>query len=99
MFRNTNAYRKISRGYSKNLPEYLAFRYKRYPEFVYDQNPKPLKNEIPVFTLHSVEPTRFEEQLEYLSRNGYQTAGCRSSLRIYRRNYTITGKDNCSNIR
>ena len=73
MFRSTNAYRKISRGYSKNFPEYLAFRYKRYPEFVYDQRPKPLKNEIPVFTLHSVEPTRFEEQLEYLSKNGYQT--------------------------
>ena len=74
MFRFTTVYRKISKGYSKNLPEYLAFRHKRYPEFVYDQRPKPLKNEIPVFTLHSVEPTRFEEQLEYLSRNGYQTA-------------------------
>ena len=72
MFRFTNAYRKISKGYSKNIPEYLAFRYKRYPEFVYDQRPKPLKNEIPVFTFHSVEPTRFEEQLEYLKKNGYQ---------------------------
>ena len=73
MFRFTNAYRKISKGYSKNIPEYLAFRYKRYPEFVYDQRPKPLKNEIPVFTLHSVEPAQFEEQLEYLSKNEYQT--------------------------
>jgi peptidoglycan/xylan/chitin deacetylase (PgdA/CDA1 family) len=73
VFRSTTAYRKIYKGYSKNLPEYLAFRYKHYPEFVYDQRPKPIKNEIPVFTLHSVEPGRFEEQLEYLTRNGYQT--------------------------
>jgi hypothetical protein len=73
MFRSTTAYRKFYRGYLKNLPEYHAFRYKRYPEFVFDQKPRPLKNEIPVFTLHSVEPTRFEEQLEYLTRNGYQT--------------------------
>jgi len=35
---------------------------------------KTVKDEIPVFTLHSVEPTRFEEQLAIFIKNGYQTA-------------------------
>ena len=73
MFQTSTAYRTIKKSYSKNLPEYLAIRNKYYPEFVFEKSPKTLKNEIPVFTLHSVEPYRFEEQLDFLSKNHYQT--------------------------
>lgn len=67
------AYKKLKKNYSKNLPEILALKNKQYPDFVFERNPKTLKDEIPVFTLHSVEPNRFEEQLRFLSKNSYQT--------------------------
>jgi len=73
MFDPSTAYRTFKRSYSKNLPDYSAIRNKYYPEFVFERNPRALKNEIPVFTLHSVEPSRFEEQLYFLSKNHYQT--------------------------
>ena len=73
MFNHSTTYRTFKKSYSKNLPEYLAIRNKYYPEFVFEKRPGVLKNEIPVFTFHSVEPSRFEEQLYFLSRNHYQT--------------------------
>lgn len=73
VFNSKTVYKKLYKSYTKNLPEYLAFRNKYYPDFVYERNPKTLQNEIPIFTLHSVEMDRFEKQLQFLSRNGYQT--------------------------
>jgi len=73
MFNISTAYRKLKKSYLKNLPEFLAFRYKLYPEFVFEPSPKTRKDEIPVFTFHSVEPNRFEEQLRFLAKNRYQT--------------------------
>jgi len=73
MFEPSTAYLSFKKSYSKNLPEYLAIRNKYYPEFVFEKKPRGLKNEIPVFTFHSVEPHRFETQLDFLSRNDYQT--------------------------
>lgn len=64
---------KLKKSYSKNLPEVLAFLKKHYPDFVFQKYPEILKNEIPVFTLHSVEQDRFEEQMEFLAKNEYQT--------------------------
>ena len=68
-----NIQNKLKKSYSKNLPEFLALKNKSYPDFVYQSNPKTLKDEIPVFTLHSVYLDRFEEQLRFLKRNSYQT--------------------------
>lgn len=69
----SDIYKKIKKSYAKNLPEFLALRHKLYPQFIFEGNPKTLKDEIPVFTLHSVYPDRFEEQLQFLYKNGYQT--------------------------
>ena len=66
-------YDKIRIGISKNLLEFRALKRKLYPDFVFQLNPENLKNEIPVFTLHSVAPDKFEEQLIFLSENSYQT--------------------------
>lgn len=54
------------------MPELVALKNKHYPRFVFDRNPKTLKDEIPVFTLHSVIPGQFEEELQHLYSNGYQ---------------------------
>jgi len=51
----------------------LALLRRHYPEFMFSRNPKPLQNEIPVFTFHSVEPVSFEAKLQFLARNGYRT--------------------------
>lgn len=66
-------YKRIRKGYSKNYREYIALRQKLYPKFVFEKNLKTLKDEIPIFTLHSVNSERFEEQLIFLSTNGYNT--------------------------
>lgn len=73
MFDLNTTYIKLRKSYKKNLPEYLALLNRYYPDFVYQNNPENLQNEIPIFTLHSVERNRFEKQLQFLSRNGYQT--------------------------
>jgi len=69
----SSIYRKLKRSYLKNFPELFALIRGFYPEFVLERNPKTLRGQVPVFTLHSVEQDRFEEQLEFLYRNGYQT--------------------------
>jgi hypothetical protein len=66
-------YRKLKKSYLKNFPEIFALIRGFYPEFVLERKPKTLTNEVPVFTFHSVEANRFEEQLEFLYKNGYQT--------------------------
>jgi peptidoglycan/xylan/chitin deacetylase (PgdA/CDA1 family) len=64
---------KLKKGFKKNLREYNALKKNLYPQFVFDSNLKTIKDEIPVFTLHSVNPTKFEEQLKYLVENNYKT--------------------------
>lgn len=66
-------YKKLKKGYTKNFREYIALKYKLYPQFVFEENPITIKDEIPVFTLHSVNPRKFEEQLFFLSTNEYTT--------------------------
>jgi hypothetical protein len=65
--------KKLKKSFSKNLPELLALKKKLYPHFVYESNPKTLKDEIPVFTLHSVYSNKFEAILQFLYKNGYRT--------------------------
>jgi hypothetical protein len=64
---------KLRWSYRKNVPDLLALFRRNYPEFMLSRNPKPLQNEIPVFTFHSVEPISFEAKLKFLARNGYRT--------------------------
>ena len=46
---------------------------KNYPYFVHSKNNKLIKNEIPVFVFHTINPVVFEMQLQYLVQNGYNT--------------------------
>ncbi len=73
MFDIQSLYFQTIKGILKNRREYIALRHKLYPNFVFEKNPKTLRDEIPVFTLHSVMSQRFEEQLIFLSSNGYKT--------------------------
>lgn len=66
-------YHRIRKAFLKNSAELLAVRDKLYPEFIYDSKPKSLNNEIPVFTLHSVQKENFEEILSFLQSNEYRT--------------------------
>ncbi|MEW6001534.1 MAG: polysaccharide deacetylase family protein [Nitrospirota bacterium] len=64
---------KVKRSYKKNLLFLNAYRKKIYPDFVFDSHTEIIKDEIPVFTFHFIEPAQFEEQLQFLYANGYQT--------------------------
>ncbi|MGH7596493.1 MAG: polysaccharide deacetylase family protein [bacterium] len=64
---------KLRWSYRKNVPDLLALLRRNYPDFMFSRQPKPLQNEIPVFTFHSVEPNSFEAKLAFLARNGYRT--------------------------
>ncbi len=64
---------KLRWSYRKNAPDALAILTNNYPSFVTARNPEPLREEIPVFTFHTVEPVSFEEKLKYLAHNGYRT--------------------------
>jgi hypothetical protein len=44
-----------------------------YPSYVYRRTEKLPKGDIPIFVFHSVEKEYFEEQINYLSENDYQT--------------------------
>jgi len=59
---------------------------KNYPKFVTSNSVKEIENEIPVFVFHTVNAEEFEEQLKYLSVNGYNTL----SVNEYYK--SITGK-------
>ena len=73
MLSATSTYKKLKKSYSNNLPEFLAIKRKLYPKFILDGNPKTLRDEIPVFTLHSVYSEKFKKQLQFLHNNSYQT--------------------------
>ena len=66
-------FNKLKLSYQKNFPEIIALQKKNYPEFILERNPITLRDEIPVFTFHAVNPVRFEEQLQFLHLNNYQT--------------------------
>ena len=68
-----NLFNKLRWSYRKNAPDLFALLRRHYPEFMFGDNPKPLQNEIPVFTFHSVEPLSFEAKLKFLAHNGYRT--------------------------
>ena len=66
---------RLKRSYERNLPEFQAYRDRLYSDFVFESDPTRLTREIPVFTFHSVEPARFEEQLTYVKDEANQLIG------------------------
>ena len=97
--------KKISKSFSKNIPELNALVNKLYPDFIYQSNPKTIENEIPVFTLHTVEPAKFEEQLNFLSKNNYQTLTAdelydciKGKYRVPERSILLTFDDGWKNV-
>lgn len=64
---------KLRWSYRKNAPDIFALLARNYPRFVTDKDPEELRDEIPVFAFHTVEPVAFAAQLEFLVHNGYQT--------------------------
>jgi hypothetical protein len=63
---------KLRWSYRKNAPDIFALCTRNYPRFVQDKDPEELRDEIPVFTFHTVEPVAFEEKLKFLHQNGYR---------------------------
>jgi peptidoglycan/xylan/chitin deacetylase (PgdA/CDA1 family) len=57
----------------KHRSFYRSLLFRNAPKFVYNANPGPIENDIPVFTFHTALPDRFEEQCRFLSENGYRT--------------------------
>jgi len=46
-----------------------------YPDYVYSGEAPAAVEHVPVFVYHTVRPSRFEEDLRYLRKNGYRTIG------------------------
>lgn len=59
--------------YRKNKDDVKALLLGRYPRSVYLRINELQRGEIPVFVLHSVQPDKFEAQLQYLVENQYRT--------------------------
>lgn len=57
----------------KNGPDIQAILTGRMPRFLRTSDEKKLEGETPVFVFHSVQPDRFEAQLQYLADNNYKT--------------------------
>ncbi len=62
-------------SWEKNLPQYRALALLRFPDFVYRSRINDIGNQMPIFVFHSLDPARFEAQLQYLTENGYRSLG------------------------
>jgi peptidoglycan/xylan/chitin deacetylase (PgdA/CDA1 family) len=71
---------KVEKGITEIPNEIRRFWERRYPAFVTARSPSFSREEAPVFMFHKVEPAGFEEQLSFLSQNGYQTLSLRRYL-------------------
>lgn len=64
---------KISKAAREVPVELGRFINGSYPSFVTAQNPHLLRDEVPAFMFHTVEPESFEAQLQFLKHNHYRT--------------------------
>lgn len=46
-----------------------------YPDYIYSGKAPAAVGHVPVFVYHTIQPSRFEEDLRYLQENGYRTIG------------------------
>lgn len=65
--------RKLNTIWIKNGVDIQATLTGSLPRFLYRSGEAALEKEVPVLVFHSVEANLFEEQLQYLSTNGYKT--------------------------
>ena len=72
--------------------ELRSFRNDGYPDFVTSSSPTTLKNHIPVFMFHSINHKIFEEQLRFLSENGYRTITCDEFYEIITQQIPVSEK-------
>lgn len=68
-----NALSGIRTNFEKAVCEFKFLKNHSYPDFVYATRASELREEVPVFCFHSVEPLEFEAQLKFLAANEYQT--------------------------
>lgn len=68
--------KKLFYIYEKNQQHLFSLWYRGYPDFILKSRCRTVRDEIPVFCFHSVQPARFEEQMDYLTANGYRTITC-----------------------
>ncbi|MEJ2237989.1 MAG: polysaccharide deacetylase family protein [Gemmatimonadales bacterium] len=61
----------LRHSWEKNWPEARALLGGEFSAFVMSSRPAELGTEIPVFCYHIVDPEEFEQDLEFLARNGY----------------------------
>lgn len=65
----------VKKNMSEIRHEFSRFFTNSYPEFVTRRSPVELRNEIPIFVFHSIQPEIFKSQIEYLYNNNYETIG------------------------
>jgi hypothetical protein len=82
--------RSIQNSYRKNKDDIRAITLGIYPRYVYRRVEELPEGDIPIFVFHSVEEEYFEEQIKYLSENGYKT------LRADELHEIIIGNRKCS---
>ncbi len=58
-------------SYRKNQGDLRGLVFRHYPEFVLNPRLRVVEDQVIVFVFHDVEPTTFEQQLRYLTENGY----------------------------
>lgn len=73
------------------LHEISSFR-RAYPPFVRGRT-GPEQGDIPVFVFHTIEPDRFESQLQYLRQNGYRTLSLDEFVAIQEGRRQGTGRE------
>ena len=74
----------FERSWEKNGSEIFALCSGTLNRFLSGRNSDNAESSIPVFVFHSVEPQRFERQLQFLSNNGYTTLNAGSLLEVLR---------------
>ncbi|MCP4117310.1 MAG: polysaccharide deacetylase family protein [Desulfobacteraceae bacterium] len=63
-----------------------------YPDFVFSGRSKDLKNGIPVFVYHTIDPGQFEADLIFLKENGYRTLSMDGFISILNRKGALPEK-------
>lgn len=83
--------KKVSRSLAELPLELGRFTTRQYPDFVSAREPGPLQDDVPVFMFHRVQPETFEEQLQFLARNGYRTLTLPAFVNFLKGRYTLKG--------
>jgi len=75
---------KIGKGLREIPMELQPFIRRNYPAFVTGRKVQPLFKEVPVFMFHTLNRFVFQEQLDFLKSNGYQTLTLKTFMAFLR---------------